>query len=472
MNAALDPISLQAQGTRSAAGAITVTKGSLQAKLPDSVVKSIVAKMGAPVTQCDAMEVAVTVNALTLPVDAKGALQPFAPGADIDLGVRLQPWKISTKDAPTLAFGANELTLKSKAGTGASAKLTGSLGAEGTPAAPLTVSVQTAHLLDEQGKLAIGKGSVAVAAHVKDFPTQLADRLAGMDGYLIDMLGPNFTVDLDGRSGKARDEFFKATFASPTLVVQAPVVRLADRAITIAADAPLTAELRPDERFRERILRPVNPFLADLRPIEGRPIRATLPSLTLPLPVDVAVTDATFTVDVGEVEIEKSSQFLGIMDLVKSTQAKTVPGLVSPLNGTLTKGLLTYRDFKVQLGRLGKAGWQQTLFSDARINLAASPAVAEPITIRYPASSITNLLAKIPGMQGVLGRLNNLLGGANDTIQQAAQVKVSFTGPLDGSELKMTVSPEVDLGKDVGGTIKGIEQGIGGALNDLFGKKK
>ncbi|MFM7808849.1 MAG: hypothetical protein ACKPEA_13140, partial [Planctomycetota bacterium] len=460
------------QGTRSASGAITLTKGSLQAKLPAGVAQTLVAKIGAPVTGCDAMEVAVTVNALTLPVDAKGALQPFGPGADIDLGVRTQPWKISTKDAPTLAFGASELLIKSKAGTGASAKLTGSLGAEGTPAAPMTVTVQTAHLLDEQGNLALGKGSVAVAAHVKDFPTGLADRLSGMDGYLVDMLGPNFTLDLDGRSGKARDEFFKATFTSPTLTVNAPVVRLADRAITIAADAPLTAELRPDERFRQRILRPVNPFLADMRTVEGRPIRATVPTLTLPLPVDVAAVSSTFTVDVGEVELQKSSQFLGIMDFIKSSQGSTVPGLVSPLNGTLASGLLTYRDFKVQVGRLGKAGWQQTLFSDARINLAVSPAVAEPITIRYPASSITNVLAKIPGMQSVLGKINKILGGANDAIQQAAQVKVSFTGPLDGSELKMTVSPEVDLGKDVGGTIKGIEQGIGNALGDLFGKKK
>jgi hypothetical protein len=472
VSAALDPISLQAQGTRSAAGAIALTKGSLQAKLPAGVVRTIVERFGTPITGCDPMQVAVTVNALTLPVDAKGALQPFAAGADIDMLVRLEPWRISTKDSPTLAFGANELLVKSKAGTGASVKLTGSLGAEGTQAAPLSVLVQTANLLDAQGKFAPGAGSVAVKAQVKDFPTGLADRVAEMDGYLIDMLGPTFTVDLEGRSGKARDEFFKATFTSPTLTVNAPVVRLADMAITIAADAPLTAELRPDERFRQRILRPVNPFLADMRTVEGRPIRATVPTLTLPLPVDVAAVSTTFTVDVGEVELQKSSQFLGIMDFVKSSQGSTVPGLVSPLAGTLSNGLLTYRDFKVQVGRLGKAGWQQTLFSDARINLAASPAVAEPITIRYPASSITNVLAKIPGMRSVLGKINNVLGGANETIQQAAQVKVSFTGPLDGSELKMTVSPEIDLGKDVGGTIQGIEKGIGGALDDLFGKKK
>jgi hypothetical protein len=102
--------------------------------------------------------------------------------------------------------------------------------------------------------------------------------------------------------------------------------------------------------------------------------------------------------------------------------------------------------------------------------------VAEPITIRYPASSVTNVLAKIPGMQGVLTKLNKWLGGANDSVQQAVQVKVSFSGPLDGSELKMKVSPELDVPPGVGDALKGIgegiQQGIGNALGDLFGGKK
>lgn len=472
VNASLDPISLQAQGTRAANGTISLSRGSLQAKLPAEVVQPLLMRAGLHVDRCDPMQMAVTVNALTLPSDAKGVPKVFAPGADIDVTARIEPWRVQPKDSPMLSFGANEFVMKSKAATFASAKLTGSLGAEGTPSAPLSVSVQSAQLLDAQGRFAPGQGSIAVAANVKDFPTVLADRLSGMDGYLIDMLGPSFTVDLSGRSGSARDEFFKATFTSPTLTVQAPVVRLADRTLVIAADAPLTAELRPDDRFRQRILRPVNPFMADLRTTEGRPIRASLPTLRMPLPVDMAGVDATFTVDVGEVEIQKSSQFLGLMDFVKASQASTVPGLVSPLNGTIAQGVLNYRDFKVQVGRLGKAGWQQTLFSDANIDLRSSPAVAQPITIRYPASSVTNMLAKIPGMQGVLGKINKWLGGANETIQKAAQVKVSFTGPLDGSELRMDVSPEIELPQGMGDALENLGKGIEQGLGDLFGKKK
>jgi hypothetical protein len=83
-------------------------------------------------------------------------------------------------------------------------------------------------------------------------------------------------------------------------------------------------------------------------------------------------------------------------------------------------------------------------------------------------------MASIPGMAKVLGSINNALGKSNDAIQQALQVKVSFTGPLDGSNnLKMDVSPEIDLPKGAGGNIlDGVEKGIGGALGDLFGKKK
>ena len=474
VNAALDPIGMQLQGARGNDGTLTISKGTLQAKLPAAVVQSLLKQMNLPVKGCDVMSLAATVNACTLPANAQGTPQVLAQGSNLDVFVRLEPWKVQPENGPALDFGANELKLLSQGGVGTSVLLTGSLSAQGSAPAPMRVSLETKHLLNAQKQLAIGEGSVVAAVNVKDFPTAVADQLAGMDGYLVDMLGPVFTVDLAGKSGNAKEDFFKGTFTSPLVNVQMPVGRLSGGVFSVAPDAPITATLRPDENFRARILRPINPLLADMRTTNGRPIQATVSAARVGIPVDMAQLDANFTVDIGEVEMEKSAQFLGVMDLVKSSQGKTIPGLISPLNGVIAQGVLTYRDFKVQVGRLGNSGWQQTLLSDARIDLRRSPAFAEPITIRYPASSVTNVMASIPGMAKVLGSINNALGKSNDTIQQALQVKVSFTGPLDGSNnLKMDVSPEVDLPKGAGGNIlDGVEKGIGGALGDLFGKKK
>lgn len=472
-DAALDPIGLQLQGTRGNDGSLTISKGALQAKLPPAVVQSLLKQANLPVKGCDAMSLSATVNACSLPANAQGTPQVMAQGSNLDVFVRLDPWKVQPEAGPALEFGANELKLLSKGGAATSVLLTGSLSAQGSAPAPMRVSLETRQLLDAQNRIAIGNGSVVAAVNVKDFPTAVADQLSGMDGYLIDMLGPVFTVDLTGRSGAAKEDFFKGTFTSPLVTVQMPVGRLSGGVFSVSPDAPITASLRPDENFRARILRPVNPLLADMRTTNDRPIQATVSAARIGIPVDVAQLDANFTVDIGEVEMKKNAQFLGVLDLVKASQDKTIPGLISPLNGVIAQGVLTYRDFKVQVGRLGKAAWQQTLLSDARIDLRRSPAFAEPITIRYPASSVTNVMAGIPGMAKVLGSINNALGKSNDAIQQAVQVKVSFTGPLDGSDLKMDVSPDVELPKGAGGNIlKGVEQGIGGALDDIFGKKK
>ena len=481
VNAALDPISLQAQGTRSAAGAITVSKGSLQAKLPAGVVKTIVEGFGTPITQCDPMQLAATVNALTLPVDAKGALQPFAAGADIDLLVRLEPWRISTTNAPTLAFGANELVVKSKAGTGASVKLTGSLGAEGTKAAPLSVLVQTARLLDDQGHFAPGSGSVAVTALVKDFPTGLADRVAGMDGYLIDMLGPTFTLELDGRSGKAPGEFFKATFTSPTLTVRAPVVRLADRSILVSADAPITAELRPDDRFKRRVLGAVNPMLVDIQP--ERPIEAKLSSLQLPLPVEIGLVNAAFSVDIGVVEVRKGNLLLQNLDDVGSQKDGTIPVKFMPLDATIVRGDLSYRDFRVFVGRLGADTWKVPLIGDGLVRLAQEPPYVDHIDILYPYAAVVNTLGRNETGRGVLDDINRGVA-AVPGMQKALgslQIGVRFYGPMDGSDLRQKYLPVKlngrdlkdalgEVGKEIGESIKGLGKDLGKGLGDIFKK--
>ena len=96
----------------SASGSITLSKAQAKAVLPASVMRSIGTRLGSDIVQCDPMRLTVAMNALTLPVDATGALQPFAAGSDIDFTVHLDPWKVQARQSPTLAFGANDLVVK------------------------------------------------------------------------------------------------------------------------------------------------------------------------------------------------------------------------------------------------------------------------------------------------------------------------------------------------------------------------
>ncbi|NBX25677.1 MAG: hypothetical protein EBQ99_06455 [Planctomycetes bacterium] len=478
VQAALDPITMQAQGTRGIDGAVAISTGELKARLPAEVVKSLLtsADPGLAIQSCQPLQVAMTVRGCTLPGDGQGGVRVVGKGADLDVTARLEPWTLQLVDTPSLAFGGADLALVSRGGEQLRLDLKGSLAAGQSRSAPLEVQVTAAQGMGPDGRVRLDPDRLALLISMRDFPTGLVDRASGMDGYLIDMLGPVFSVNLSGRTGSGPEDFLQAGLSSPTLSVKAPRVRFASGTVSITPDAPVVASLQPDDRFRQRVLRPINPFFADLRTTDGRPIMATVQSLRMPVPVDTRSLDTTFSVEVGEVEMEKSDQFLALMDLAIASKGRTVPGLVSPLAGSVTAGVLTYRDFKVQVGRLGKSGWQQTLLSDARINLGSAPPMAEPITIRYPAASVANLLSGIPGARGLLGKLNDALGSNGEKVGEIAQVAIDFTGPLDGGKLKETVRPEFEVPKGLGEEIrKGAEKAVGdalGGIGDLFGGGK
>lgn len=51
-------------------------------------------------------------------------------------------------------------------------------------------------------------------------------------------------------------------------------------------------------------MRPINPILGDIE-FKNKVIQTTVTLVRAPLPFDMAKTDARFTIDVGEVELEK-----------------------------------------------------------------------------------------------------------------------------------------------------------------------
>jgi hypothetical protein len=475
LQASLDPVVAQVQGTRAADGTISLSQGTVQATLPAGVVKSLLDRPDSGVSTRSVSDVPlrITLGRCTLPADATGSPQVLGKGSQVEATVQVSPWKLDLVDGTALDVGAMRMELKMLAASATSLRVNGQLAKRGGSPSPMDISLETATLLDGQGRVDLGRGSIAASVRIDEFPSSVADRLLGMDGYLVDMLGNVVSVKMSGRSGSAPDQFFQGSITSPALQVTIPQVRLSEQGLSVLPQRPIVAELRPDERLRTRILRPLNPIFADMRTANDRPIRATLSALQVPLPVDMAALDGAFTIDVGEVELQKSSQVLQVLDLVKAQPGGSVPARIGPLQASIVKGLLTYGDFQVQIGRLGNGTWQQTLFNDARINLASTPPYADAIDIRYPYSGVVNTAAKlpIPGVRKFLDGLQQQLGGDGKALN-AVQMKVKYSGPLDGSELRMDIYP-LELPPGMGGrVIEGLQEGIGGAIDDLFGGRK
>jgi hypothetical protein len=143
----------------------------------------------------------------------------------------------------------------------------------------------------------------------------------------------------------------------------------------------------------------------------------------------------------------------------------TIPGLLSPLNGEINKGILTYKDFTIQVSKVGNS-WQQTIFSEADINLASHPPFANFIRVRYPLEGVTNAMAGNGLLGKSFGNINNILGSTTAQMRQSVQVKVTFSGPLEGDQLQMKVEPNLDLPKG-----EDLLKGLGGIAEGILGGK-
>jgi hypothetical protein len=93
------------------------------------------------------------------------------------------------------------MELKMRAASATSLRVSGQLAKRGGSPSPMDISLETATLLDGQGRVDLKRGSIAADVRIENFPSSVADRLLGMDGYLVDMLGNVVSVRMSGRSG-------------------------------------------------------------------------------------------------------------------------------------------------------------------------------------------------------------------------------------------------------------------------------
>lgn len=489
LDADLGRVKANINGSRAANGSIALTKSTANVSVPGDAVRIFLDRgpQKSPLRNLTDINVALDIASITIP-SVNGELKPLALGAAIASNARVEPFQVtfatailssSTKkqtapprnqQAPpekvaTLNFAATDISLQTNGAESAQLNLNGALAAVGQPAKPMSVKVKAQHLTGADGKLNMSTMKLVAGINISEFPSSLIDAISEGDGFIQNLAGPVFSIQLAGQTGFEASDRFKGHIESPTLTLDIPAVRVVDSQIIVVPSEAITFQLRPDENMREHILRPINPILGDIE-FKNKAVNTTVTLVRAPLPFDMAKTDARFTVDVGEVELEKSGQLISIMNLATVKDNKsTIPGLLSPLNGEINKGILTYKDFTIHVGKVGNS-WQQTIFSEADINLASHPPFANFIRVRYPLEGVTNAMAGNGLLGKSFGNINQILGNTTAQIRQSVQVKVTFSGPLEGDELQMKVEPNLDLPKG-----EDLLKGLGSIAEGIFGGK-
>ncbi len=489
LDADLGRVKANINGERAANGSITLAKSSANVSVPGDAVRNILDRgpQKSPVRKLSDINMSLDIAAIQIP-SVNGELNPFAVGATLATNARIEPFQVtfatallssSTKDqkaAPskqqaqpenvaTLNFSATDISVQTNGAESAQVNLTGALAASGQPTKPMSVKLKAQNLTGPNGKLNMSTMKLVAGINISEFPSSLIDAITEGDGFIQNLAGPVFSVQLAGQTGFEASDRFKGHIESPTLTLDIPAVRIVDSEIIVVPTEAITFQLRPDENMREHILRPINPILGDIE-FKNKAINTTVTIVRAPLPFDMAKTDARFTIDVGEVELEKSGQLISLMNLATVKDNKsTIPGLLSPLNGEINKGILTYKDFTIQVAKVGNS-WQQTIFSEAEINLASHPPFANFIRVRYPLEGVTNAMAGNGLLGKSFGNINNILGSTTAQMRQAVQVKVTFFGPLEGDQLQMKVEPNLDLPKG-----EDLLKGLGSIAEGILGGK-
>ena len=489
LDADLGRVKANMNGSRAANGSITLTKSSANASVPGDAVRIFLDRgpKKSPVRNLTDIIVALDIASITIP-SVNGALNPFAVGAAIASNARVEPFQVTfatallsssnknqatpprnqtaqPENVATMNFAATDISVQTSGAQSAQVNLTGALGAVGQPTKPMSVKLKAQNLTGADGKLNMSTMKLVAGINISEFPSSLIDAISEGDGFIQNLAGPVFSIQLAGQTGFEDSDRFKGHIESPTLTLDIPAVRIVESEIIVVPSEAITFQLRPDENMREHILRPINPILGDIE-FKNKAVNTTVTIVRAPLPFDMAKTDARFTIDVGEVELEKSGQLISIMNLATVKDNKsTIPGLLSPLNGEINKGILTYKDFTIQLSKVGNS-WQQTIFSEAEINLASHPPFANFIRVRYPLEGVTNAMAGNGLLGKSFGNINNILGNTTAQMRQAIQVKVTFSGPLEGDQLQMKVEPNLDLPKG-----EDLLKGLGSIAEGILGGK-
>jgi hypothetical protein len=186
-------------------------------------------------------------------------------------------------------------------------------------------------------------------ADVSGVPTMLADALLDAKGLLVAAAGPAMRAELAANAFARDTGSFGGRLEAAHGFVEGRV-RGTEHVLQVSEREPINAELELTPEFRQRLLRNLHPLLADVRTTKD-PIRLNVPGGSrFPHSGDLDQLNAQIELNIGEVEFDSGSTVLALLRLF-DTPKPTVPGSIEPIRATIDRGVITYEQFAVHVGK-------------------------------------------------------------------------------------------------------------------------
>jgi len=312
---------------------------------------------------------------------------------------------------------------------------------EANAAPVIDLNGRLTNLLGDDSTLQLKRATANLEAAVNGIPTMFIDRIIGLDGVLAAAVGATINATIKAEDFSRTSGSLEADVTSPTSSLVASVSG-EDQALRVVEDRPIRATLELTPALRERILRPIQPLLADVRSTE-QPLTLTASNAVFPLDGDLRRLNADLELTIGNVEFDSGSFILALMAVFAREDVSTVAGSIEPVRLRIRDGVIRYDRFAVNVNRV-------RIEFTGEVDLATrSVRIQHGIPIDALASGIKELRQVPPGTivpfetTGTIGstkttlKLEGLLesgleGLINDTINDAAGDELPVRDILDG----------------------------------------
>ncbi len=470
-------LSINAQGDLrsllgSSAQPLTLRESTVQVQTPGALVLALVDWSSGTSDATSALSRVGDVNT-TLAIKSLTLSPTAIAQSALDATLTLAALDIQPKGKPVVSVGATTIHVQSPRLADSVALTIASGGPHG---GSIAVNASATHLMSAAGAFDPLGASWTAHAQARAVTTALVDAMTGQGGQLVEALGPTLdaTVDtkrVDPATGIEQTQI-AATLKTQFLDIAAPNVLISGGHAIVTAANPLRCTFMINPVLQRRLLEPLNPVLADIR--SAPPIVLSVSNASYPLDGKLATLDLDARIEVGDVQIVRSNQVLGVMLLAQQGDSATIPAQIQPLVITVRAGQLKYQDFIVHAGKLGEK-WQQTLKLSGDINLARTPPYANAITCRYPLASLARSVGGASNaLSGTMIQLSNAISALPIDPGELVQADITLSGPLgevDGK--KVPLQSNVKLVFDASAiNAKQVEKGlrdIGGTLDKLKG---
>ncbi len=413
--------------------------------------------------------------------------------ASIDATAELDRIRLVPKGKPAVAVGPVRIGIRSARladritveANGAAAIADDSGSAAMRTTGEVNASLAAVGLVGVDGALTPQTAQLIGSVRVNGFPTVIADTFAGAKGDLVGAVGPAVTMEIDARSSAtaepvgaaaasaARVTEITVNLSSSMVQMQIPRATLSGGMLSVGPSQPAQGSIVISPALKDWVLEQINPVFSDI--VSAPPVKWRVSSIEFPLDMNMARMSGALQVEVGDVRLKRSNQFVGSLIMSEGSADGSVPALIEPLRVDIAAGRVTYRDFRLNVGRFAN-DWQNKLIMSGDIDLTRKPPYVNRISFEVPFQSIARTAASFKQIAGAAEQLTKAIQALPIDPGTLLLVDITFSGPLagpDGTPAKLTEDYSVRFDeealkrvtvKDVVGTVKGIA--------DLFRKKK